>query len=199
MPKGKLTVENKTKWDTRGLTSVILACEKFLDLVHSRTVTIVHTRNRRGISGYAYYPPGGKSVSPYGYEGTSAHLRIYKPQEGEAEMSESNFTDFCWLVEHELGHNKGYSHSDTYGGPAGRGLKHNGERPSWAKDLSPVKVKPPRVTKKITSEERIAERAAAVEEKLAYWQRKLKLAQTKLKKYRVKQRYYQTRQGLSKE
>lgn len=189
---GKLTIRNETRYSTRALRSLVVACERHLGLRWSRTVIFRYSKKSMQW-GHAAYPHGitgsfgaGRKGSNFtSGEGTWAEFFL------PGDQSRFRFADFAWLIEHELLHNKGIKHGDM---TSEQRHGHMTIPPRWAETLAakgvPFRVP---VKKVVDPKARVQQRAAKVHAKLEHWESKLKRAERMVKKYRAKARYYERR------
>ena len=179
----KITIANKTAWQTKMLRPFIvrIANEEFDGSTPARTrtrltVRIVYHRGgadqRAGdyCSGYAYY---NSSLST---------VRVPNPAHGHT----FPVADFCHVVGHEFGHNRGLRHSQMgwhHGNSCRRG-SYTTTHYAWSAALPvpvPVVAKP-----RATTDEKRAKRLQAAQSAVLRWTKKQKLATTKLKLWQRK-------------
>jgi hypothetical protein len=177
-----MKIENKTKYDTRYLRKLFLACERHIFntyLIHGeskhRHVTV--KTNRKGyIAGYAWY--NSWSIVITLPPPVSVHYGKFK------EEHQISARRVAQVYLHEVGHNIGLKHKQMI--PS---LKINVD---WLPDETvPLKPQPQSKPKRNIVEIR-AEKAQA---KLNEWTKKLNRAKTYVKKYQAKVKYYERKRA----
>lgn len=204
----KLTIDNRTDWDTRALRTVFL---KVLNenikfegpLKHLIRPKVVYSRGR--YSGYAYLRSGtmklrlprptdrcshctdgnlyravidGKLVDPTPCE----HCNGTNKRPGGPRL---NTFKVGWLFEHELAHCRGYQHKGMCSlNDYARATVENYPY------LDGITISP-RIEKKKPPGDRRRENEARIDARIASWETKLKRASNALKKLRRQKKYYE--------
>jgi hypothetical protein len=168
-----MQVENKTKYDTRYLKRLFIACDKH----EGAHITSKRMRGRK-----VWVKPGRSRIHGAAWLHSTSIVMSLPAKEPSARK-------IAQIYIHELGHNLGLNH------------KHmmnwwEIDVSWWPDECVPLKAK------KITAVEKpniVEVRAAKAQKKLDEWTKKLNRAKTFVKKYRTKVRYYERRAAAKTE
>ena len=165
-----MKIVNKTKYSTRFLRKIFIACEK-----HEGT----NWKHRQ----VEVRPKKGPRI--HAFAGYNARYVVMKlpitPNDNEYG---SNKYHLARVYIHEVGHNLGLRHKDM--------LSHYGIDVSWLGNNEPIPLKTVKAKVKIPV---IKQREVHAIKKLEEWEKKLKRAKTLVRKYKMKVKYYEKRKA----
>jgi len=198
----RLTIKNKTAWNTADIRRMVRAAEKYFDLKGRRTVEVTynHGSGRHQMHGRArigVHMPAFGSNPPYVAEGTWLKLWLPYGFAGaipNGPIDRASVRDIAWLIFHEVAHNQGMEH------------KHMGRKTplfvvwdqpdlppamgkgDWQLRYEPKVVTPPPPKPK---KDLVAIRHARTQKLVKKWGKMLVRAQYNLDKYSRTLRYYE--------